>query len=111
MHRRAAIRRVHRRQRGILFLRATNIEQKSAYIIEVGSRKQITTGDNIYPMSRPQPLHLLDKYTKIAVPKIPTSEGLLFSQGGSKRGNGGRVGGNKRGGGDKPYDKNYWKDK
>ena len=60
-----------------------------------------TTGNNIYPKSHPQTLHLLDKHINIAVPKIPTSKGSPFAKEYANIGNGGRGVGNKRGGDDK----------
>ena len=54
-----------------------------------------TTGDNRYPKTRQETLHLLDKYSKVAAPKATVSEGTSFAQLDNKA----------------PYDKKYWKDK
>ena len=51
-----------------------------------------TTGNNPYPKSCPQTLHLLKKYKKIAAPKIPASKVSSFAQGYANKGNGGRGG-------------------
>ena len=37
-------------------------------------------GDNRYPKTRQETLHLLDKYSKVATPKMIVSEGTLFAQ-------------------------------
>ena len=55
--------------------------------LKANLQNNFITGNNLYPKSRPQTLHLLDKYSKIAVPKIPTSEILSFAQGDANRGN------------------------
>jgi hypothetical protein len=39
-----------------------------------------TTGDNRYPKTRQETLHLLDKYSKNVVPKTTVSEGASFAQ-------------------------------
>ena len=49
-----------------------------------------TTGDNRYPKTRQETLHLLDKYSKNVVPKSTASEGSSFLQ-------------------QESYDKKYWK--
>ena len=54
-----------------------------------------TTGDNRYPKTCQETLHLLDKYSKVATPKAIVSEGTSFAQLDNKA----------------PYDKKYWKDK
>ena len=54
-----------------------------------------TTGDNRYPKTRQETLHLLDKCSKVAAPKAIVSEGASFAQLDNKA----------------PYDKKYWKDK
>ena len=70
-----------------------------------------TTGNNLHPKYRPQNIHILDKYSKIVVPKTSTSKGLLFAQGDASKGKfgGGRY--IKRGGDNKKFDKRYWNDK
>ena len=75
----------------------------------MGIQNDFTTWNNQYPNSCPRTLHLLDKYSKISASKIPASEGFLFLQVDSIKGNGGRGGHNNRVGYDKTYDKNYWK--
>ena len=78
-------------------------------ILKVDIQNDFTIKNNQYPKSHPKTLHLLDKYSKIAVPKMPASEGSSFAQGDSNKGNVRRDGGNKRGGYDKTYNKKYWK--
>ena len=75
--------------------------------LKVDIQNYFTTVNNLYTKSRPQTLHILDKYSKIAVPKIPASEGSSFAQVDDNKGDGRRVRGNKRGGDGKKYDKNY----
>jgi hypothetical protein len=57
-------------------------------------QNDFTTGDNHYPKNRQQTLHLLDKYTKIVVPKRTQSKGMSFAQKGGRgsrnKGNSGR---------------------
>ena len=69
--------------------------------LKVDLQNDFTTGNNIYPKSHPQTLHLLDKHINIAVPKIPASKGSPFAKEYANIGNGGRGVGNKRGGDDK----------
>ena len=98
MHRRSASSRAHIFQISLPFLRATNTERIPAHQIEGGSIKNdFTMGNNIYPKNHPQTLHLLDKYSKIDVPKISASEGLLIAQGDANKRKVGRVGDIKRG--------------
>ena len=52
-------------------------------------------GDNCYPKTRQETLHLLDKYSKVATPETMVSEGTSFAQLDKKA----------------PYNKKYWKDK
>ena len=54
-----------------------------------------TAGGNRYPKTRQETLHLLDKYSKVATPKMIVSEGMSFAQLDNNA----------------PYDKKYWKDK
>ena len=79
--------------------------------LKVDLKNYFTTGNNLYPKSRPQTLHILDKYSKIAAPKMPASKGSLVSQRDVNNGNRGRDGRKKRGMDDKTYDRKYWKDK
>ena len=72
-------------------------------------QNDFTTGNNLYPKSGPQTLHLLDKYINKAAPNIPASKGSLFSQGDVNKGNGGRLRCNNRSGDDKTYGKRYWR--
>ena len=44
--------------------------------------------NDLYHKSRPQNIHLLEKYSKIDVPKILAPEGLSFAQGDSNQFNG-----------------------
>ena len=78
------------------FLRQSGVQHGN---LKVDLQNDFTTGDNRYPKTRQQTLHLLDKYSKITVPKATLSEGASFAQGGGK-------GNNKE-----PFDKEYWKDK
>ena len=64
-------------------------------------QNNFTIRNNIYPKYRPQTLHLLDKNSKIDVPKMPESKGSLFVKVDATKAKGGRVGDNKRGGDDK----------
>jgi hypothetical protein len=79
--------------------------------IKVDLRNDFTTGDNRYPKNCQQTLHLLDKYSKTVVTKVPHSEGTSFTQ------KGGRGGGNRSSSGNgkvhdySTYDKKYWIDK
>jgi hypothetical protein len=82
--------------------------------LKVDLQNDFTTGDNRYPKNHQQTLHLLDKYSKTVVPKTTPSEGKSFVQKGGKgkgpaagQGNGAE----KSKGKQKPFDKEYWKDK
>jgi hypothetical protein len=85
---------------------------KSHQMLRNDLQNDFTTGDNRYPKTRQQTLHLLDKYSKPTQQTGVQSEGTAFAQ---RTGKGtGRT--NKKGGkgnadqeGD--YDKEYWKDK
>ena len=77
--------------------------------MNVDLQKYFTTVNNIYPKYRPQTLHLLYNYSKIAVPKTPSSYGPSFAQGDSNKVKGGRGVDNKRGRDNKTYYKKYWK--
>ena len=89
--------------------------------LKVDLKNDFTTGDNHYPKTRQQTLHLLDKYSKTVVTKPSASEGTSFAQsgGGGKgsKGNGagkGTAGGKGSRGNDntgKPFDEEFWKDK
>ena len=68
-------------------------------------QNEFTKENYLYPEYRPQNLQLLDKHRKIVVPKTYASEGSSFSQVYSSKG---KVG---KGGDNKNFDKNYWKDK
>ena len=63
-----------------------------------------TTGDNRYPRTRQQTLHLLDKYSKTITATAVQSEGTSFAQNGGKDKKKGK-------GNSDDYDKKYWKDK
>ena len=84
------------------FLRQSGLQHGN---LKVDLQNDFTVGDNKYPKTRQQTLHLLDKYTKTTVPKAGQSEGTSFAQKGGK--------GNAKGGKgkDKSFDKEYWKDK
>jgi len=80
--------------------------------LKMDLQNDFTTGDNRYPKTRQQTLHLLDKYSKTVVPKTPISEGMAFAQRGGRGGRGGAGRGNAAGRGSRrPFDKEYWKDK
>jgi hypothetical protein len=69
--------------------------------LKVDLQNDFTTGDNHYPKTRQQTLHLLDRYSKTAVIKTTNSEGRSFAQKGGS-------------GADKkkaPFNKAYWKGK
>ena len=72
--------------------------------LKVDLQNDFTTGDNRYPKNRQQTLHLLDKYSKTVVPKTTPSEGTSFVQKGGK----GKAAEKDK---QKPFDKEYWKDK
>ena len=100
-----------------VFLRLSGAQHGT---LKTDLQNDFTTGNNHYPKTRQQTLHLLDKYSKTVVTKPTPSEGSSFAQsggggrggrgGGSGRGNGGGRG---RGSGNtgKPFDKEYWKEK
>jgi hypothetical protein len=57
--------------------------------LKVDLRNDFTTISNQYPKTYQQTLHLLDKYSKtVVVPKMTSSEGLLFAQKGGRGGRG-----------------------
>ena len=68
--------------------------------LKVDLKNDFTTGDNRYPKNRQQTLHLLDNYSKQAVPKATQSEGTSFIQKQDR----GKGGGKDK---DKPFDKKY----
>jgi hypothetical protein len=55
-----------------VFLRQSGPQQAK---LKVKLQNDFTTGDNHYPKTRQQTLHLLDKYSKTAVTKLTNSEG------------------------------------
>ena len=78
--------------------------------LKVDLQNDITTRDNPYPKNLQQTLNLLKKYSKTVVQRTTQSEGTSFVQGG--RGHGGGRGRGSRGGrGNKPFNKEYCKDK
>jgi hypothetical protein len=83
------------------FLRQSGLHHGN---LKVDLQNDFTTGDNRYPKNRQQTLHLLDKYSKTAMPKTTPSERMSFVQ----RGGRGRGAGKGKG---KPFDKECWKDK
>jgi hypothetical protein len=70
-----------------------------------------TTGDNRYPKTRQQTLHLLDKYSKTTTPKTAQSEGTSFSQMTDKGKSYKSSNGNHTSGKKESVDKSYWTDK
>jgi hypothetical protein len=50
--------------------------------LKVDLQNDFTTGNNCYPKTRQQTLHLLDKHSKTTVTKPTSSEGASFAQGG-----------------------------
>ncbi len=81
--------------------------------LKVDLKNDFTTGDNRYPKTRQQTLHLLDKYSKTVVPKTTTSEGSSFAQKSGRGGGGGRGNGSNKASADSSgtFDKEYWKNK
>jgi hypothetical protein len=73
-------------------------------------QNDFTKGVNQYPKTRQQVLHLLDKYSKTITPRTGQSKGASFAQKGAK-GKGNKAGKGSGGKSNKPYDKEYWKDK
>ena len=49
--------------------------------LKMDLHNDFTTVNKIYPNSCPQNLHMLDKYSKIDIPKIPASEGIIVFTG------------------------------
>ena len=76
--------------------------------LKVDIQIDFTTRNKLYLTFRPQTLHLLEKYSNIAAPKIPVSEGSLFAKVDVNKGNGKEIGCNNRGRDDKTYDKKYY---
>jgi hypothetical protein len=72
--------------------------------LKVDLQNDFTAGNNYYPKTRQQTLHLLDKHSKTAVTKPTPSEGASFAQGG---GDGNGKAGKKK----EAYDKACWKGK
>jgi hypothetical protein len=68
--------------------------------LKVDLQNDFTTGNNCYPKTCQQTLHLLDKLSKTTVTKPTSSEGASFAQGGGK-------GGKKK----ETFDKACWKGK
>lgn len=83
-----------------IFLRQS---RKQHAKLKLDMQNDFTSGsantDTRYPRTRQRVLHLLDKYSKMAVTKPPSSEGASFAQKGGK--------GKKK----QDYDVEYWKDK
>jgi hypothetical protein len=77
--------------------------------LKVDLQNDFTTGDNRYPKTRQQTLHLLDKYSKTVIPKKADSEGASFAQSGNK--DNGQTKKKPKGKDTDGYDKKYWKDK
>ena len=49
--------------------------------LKLDLHNDFNTRNNLYLKSRPQTLNFLEKYSRIAAPKMPASKGLSFSQG------------------------------
>jgi hypothetical protein len=79
--------------------------------LNVYLQNNFTTGENRYPKSRQQTLHLLDKYSKTVVAKVTYSEGTSFAQKIDRGGGNRSSNGNGKGHDSSTYDKKYWKDK
>ena len=78
--------------------------------LKVDLQNDFTNGYKRYPKNRQQTLHLLNKYSKTVVQRTTQSKGLAFVKGGRGH-SGGRDRDNRGGRGNKPLDKEYWKDK
>jgi hypothetical protein len=76
----------------------------------VDLQNDFTTGDNHDPKNCQQKLHLLDKHSKTAIPKVTQSEGTSFAHKGGRDG-GQSYNSNGKGHESGTYDKKYWKDK
>ena len=63
-----------------------------------------TTGYNQYPKNREKNLHIIDKHSKAVVKRTTKSKGTAFMIGGRFH-RGGRVGDNRGGRGNKPFNK------
>jgi hypothetical protein len=59
------------------FLRQSGSQHNN---LKTDLQNDFTTGDNKYPKTRQQTLHLFDKYSKTAVAKATISEGTSFAQ-------------------------------
>jgi hypothetical protein len=92
------------------FLRQSDLQHGN---LKADLQNDFTTGDNRYPKNRQQSLHLLDKYSKMIMPKMTQSEGRSFVQKGGRGKGTGTGKGNSRCGKSKgkPFNKEYWKDK
>ena len=76
------------------FLRQSGIQHGK---LKVDLQDDFTTGKNHYPKNRQQTLHLLDKYSKTAMPKTTQSEGTSYVQNGRREnGTGGGRGNGRR---------------
>ena len=62
-----------------VFLKQSGVQHGT---LKVDLKNDFTTGDNHYPKTRQQTLHLLDKYSKTVVTKTTASEGTSFAQSG-----------------------------
>ena len=89
------------------FLRHSGIQHRN---LKVDLQNYFNAGDNRYQKKLQKILHLLNKYSKMVVRKTRQSKGTVFVQG-VRVHRGGRGRGNRGGRGNKPFDKEYWKDK
>jgi hypothetical protein len=76
--------------------------------LKESSRDSFTMGNNNYPKTHQQTLHLLDNHSKLATQKATPSEGSSFTQHGG-RGRGGRGRGKGKGGQSTSFDKEKFK--
>lgn len=80
--------------------------------LKVDLQNDFTTGDNHYPKTRQEALHLLDKYTQPKVQRTIQAKGSSFAQKGKSDDKEGKRGKNKKKGKqDISYDLEFWKDK
>jgi len=91
-----------------VFLRQSGAQHGN---LKMDLKDGFTTGDNKFPKTRQQTLHLLDMYTKTAVQRPSPSEGQLFAQEKQKARNGKNKDDKGYTNKGQDYDKKYWKEK